>query len=399
MKKIICVLFIICLLVCFAACNGTQDQPTVPNISNSPTEPVITVPDPSAGFTPDPIYENMYSVSMPITVETTHNKDGNTVFTYAYQSMHLIIPDSAVADKIIIDFLNRVESTQDDANQLKEAALRGESTYPPYSYQIIYSTTRIDQGILSLYGSIINVNDAIHAGFKCISANYDIVTGDVLTLGSILYHADAKDDLTALVIEELEQQEGLMLFDDYRDTVNMRFARDESTDEDFYFTPHGLCFYFSPYEIAPFSAGTVSVQIPYSKLTGIIGDAYFPAERIAAAGNIQITPFDEVDLETIEQFTEIIDDAQGTKLILTSDAGVQDVRIQKITWTADGYAIAQCDTIFASNVLCVNDAILFEGDFSGDKPGYILSFTQNKTEKSFYLVKDSITGQIILTNA
>lgn len=390
-NRFLSLMLVAILLLCSACQSAETPEPTQPTIPNSPPE--ATVP-----FLPEPIYENMYSVSMPITTEVVKNDSGNIIFTYAYQTMHLIIPDSAVADKIIIDFSSRVYSTREDAHQLNDAATSNENLTAPYSYQIQYNPCRIDQGVLSLYGQIVQVNDATHAGFKGISASYDLVTGDVLTLGSILYHADSKAALEELVIAALEKKQNISLYEDFRDSVHQRFARDESTDEDFYFTTTGLCFYFSPYEIAPFSSGSIFVEIPYNKLTGIIGDAYFPAERNHSQGLIGIQPFESADLETFEQFSDIVTPDADTKLLLTTDSNAQDIRIQQLIWDDDGSTYFQADTIFAANVLCKGDAILFEASFSDVRPSYCMTYLIDGQLQRYYFVKDSVTGDIGITS-
>lgn len=390
-NRILSLMLIAVLLLCSACQSADTPNPTQPTMPSTPPE--TTVP-----FLPEPIYENMYSVSMPITTEVTNNDAGDIIFSYAYQTMHLIIPDSAVADKIIIDFSSRVYSTREDAQQLNDAAESNENLTVPYSYQIQYNPSRIDQGVLSLYGQIVQVNDATHAGFKGISASYDLVTGDVLTLGSILYHADSKAALEELVITALEKKQNISLYDDFRDSVHQRFARDESTDEDFYFTTTGLCFYFSPYEIAPFSSGNIFVEIPYNKLTGIIGDAYFPAERNHSQGFIGIQPFESADLETFEQFTEIVTPDADTKLLLTTDSNAQDIRIQRLIWDDDGSTYFQADTIFAANVLCEGDAILFEASFSDVRPTYCMSYLIDGQLQRYYFVKDAVSGDISITS-
>jgi len=43
-----------------------------------------------------------------------------------------------------------------------------------------------------MHGHVSQIGEAAHSNTHCMSASYDLVTGDVLTLGSILYHADAE---------------------------------------------------------------------------------------------------------------------------------------------------------------------------------------------------------------
>ena len=395
MKITSAILAILLLIVCFAGCQTDVPEQNQPPVTT--TEPE-TVPDTTAADLPPVIPENLYSVSVPITTELGQIEDETTVFSYAYQTMHLIHPDRDVADKIIIDFLRRVEETRSDADQLYDFAKTKASTvgFTPYFYQVHYDPTRIDQGVLSMHGHITQRGDFAHSNMQCVSVSYDMVTGDALTLGSILYHADKKDTLCDLVISQLEDRTDIGLYDDFRTSVEKRFAKDESQAEAFYFTSQGLCFYFSPYEIAPYSAGAVTVEIPYHKLTGIIGDAYFPAEQNHSSGTISTCAFEEADLNDYTQFAEIIVSTGATKVLLVTDSVVQDIQINALTWT-DNNAQPLTHTVFASNVLSSQEAILLDADFSNEKPSFTVSYSIGGEVQSFWLSKDATTGQIILS--
>lgn len=390
MKRILSAVLLLFMLFSLAGCN----QPEIPE--TQPPAPSETQPTTAPNqFNTEPVYENMYSASMPITLETYTNDDGAQIFSYSYPYLHLIIPDRDVAEKISLDFISRIAQATTEANALLDDAKLADSP-AGYSYQIQYNTMRIDQGVFSMFGRIVQASDALHAGYECISASYDMTTGDVLTLGSILYHAEAKKPLSELVVATLEANEALSLYDDFRNTVLQRFSGDESIDEDFYFTANGLCFYFSPYEIAPYSAGTIIAEIPYNQLTGLIGDAYFPAERTRTDGTILVQDFDSADLDSFEQFADIIADPDATKLLLTTQSIVQDICIQKVETDAYGRVTQSC-TVFAANVLNQCDAILFEADFQAQNISYLLSYTKNGQKTTHTFCQEEATGQIILS--
>lgn len=394
MKKYIILATVLSMLLCFSACQNkpavTEPKITEPPVTETTTEEPTTVDIPEDTTVLVPIYENLYSAAMPITTEYGYDADGNEIFSYSYPAMHLILPDREVADKVIIDFLNRVEQTRVDAQQLHDHAKTESSVTEPYTYQVHYNTTRIDQGVLSLFGQNIQSGDSLHSNRQCVAANYDLVTGDVLTLGSILYRADSKEPLSKLVINNLKQQNNINLYEDFEQIVADRFARDESTDEDFYFTPYGLCFYFSPYELAPYSAGVITAQIPYQELTGIIGDAYFPTEKTYASGIVSINDFSDADLDSFEQFSEIILDSEAPMLLISAEGSVLDVRIDLMDHS--GYS----KTVFAANVLSETNAILLETDITDNAPQLVLSYSTAGTACQFNIVNDPDTGSITL---
>lgn len=398
MKKIRILAVLLALTACFTACKPEPAQDPVP------TDPVTEPPATSAPTEPipdaEPVIENTYSVSLPVITETYHSEDNALLLSYTYQDIYLDLPDRDVTDKIKMDYTDRIEQTRTESmDMLKEAeALYAVSTgFVPFSYEIQYNVNRIDQGVLSLFGHIVQISETAPTTSRLISASYDLVTGDPLTLGSILYHADTKTELADLVIAQLESRDDLVLYDEFRRTVKSRFNRDESLDEDFYFSANGLCFYFAPYEIAPRAYGTVIVEIPYNKLTGIIDDAYFPAERSFTDGTIQITPFQNVGHESYELFFEIIAEENSTKLLLTTDSAVQDIRISELIWAKDGLTYTQTKNIYASNFLYKDNAILLEAKFDDYRPNYMLSYSIDGSTYVFYLVKDQTTGEITLT--
>ena len=398
MKRLCVTVLAVATAFSFIGCKDTS----VPAETTLPvTEPSTTIAPTDPIDSPDitPVYENMYSVSLPIVVEDYKAEDDALIFTYSYQTISPVLQDREVADKIILDFTDRTEKARVNSQSilnLAKSQYSPDSAFSPLSYQIQYDVTRIDQGVLSLFGNILQTSDASGANRSLIAANYDLVTGDVLTLGSILYHIDTKDDLAQLVIDQLKDRNDLNLFEEYPETVKARFEQDESVDEDFYFSSKGLCFYFAPYEIAPRSSGTIIVEIPYNKLTGVIADSYFPAERIHTVGSIACEPFQEFHWEKYEQFTEIIA-ADSTKLLLTTDSAVQDIRIFEIIPAENDYNQPQTKNIFAANFLSAENAIIFEADFTSSASNYVLSYSVNGTTKSFSFAADAANSNITLT--
>lgn len=386
-------------LLLLSGCQNQPESTTAP--AEIETQPPTTTEDVQPIVPPSVNLETLYSVSMPVTTENGTAEDGTAYFSYSYQSMQLSVPDRDVADKIILDFLSRVDSTRAEAERIHDLAQSayntGSSAFRPYAYQVQYNPVRIDQGVLSLYGQVVSVSDTGHASTDNISANYDMVTGDVLTLGSILYRADLKEKLAELVIKDLESREDIALYEDYQDTVRSRFQRDESADEDFYFSSRGLCFYFSPYELAPYMYGTVEVEIPYSQLTGLIGDDFFPNERILSSGELHATAFAQAELSNYETFTEIVLGSNGSMVLITADSTVQDIKIQQLIWEQEESSYTQENTVYAANVLTESNAILLEADLQVTQTPFRITYLQNGYICECFLYQDLETGEFVLT--
>ena len=291
MKRFVCLLLVACLAISLCGCLGNKN----PQGDNGETGG-------NSQQTPDSTFDGtLLAVSVPTVTEATKDDDGTVVFEYTYQYMSLVHEKPDVADKIILDFLNRVDATRTHAETVAQSAKNAytgnSSNWIAYLYHLTYSPTRIDSAVLSLFGNNAVYSGAVHPERACVSASYDMVTGDVLTLASIMAKDAKTEDICNLVLENLAaRKKELYLYPGYENTVKQRFTTDPSIDEAWYFSPSGLCFYFAPYEIAPYSSGVVTVEIPYEKLTAILHTAYLPAVRQNVQGVVSISSFDDIDL-------------------------------------------------------------------------------------------------------
>ena len=239
--------------------------------------------------------------------------------------------------------------------EMAKSAYPGGGNWTPYLYHIAYSPTRIDHEVLSLFGNNVVFSGAGHPERTCVSANYDLLTGDVLTLASIKEKDATAEQFANLVLAGLsEMAEGDYLYDNYQKTVQQRFEQEASQDEAWYFTQTGLCFYFAPYEIAPYSSGVITVEIPYAKLKNIIHTDYIPSARGASSGTVKVTPFNQVDINSFSHIAEIVMDQTGDMYMLHTDGNVQDVRIV----LAD--KASNC-TVFAAYSLVSGNGIMLQG--------------------------------------
>lgn len=400
MRKILSIILTAVLLLALGGCQQpipTDPVDTLPLPTNPPTEP----PDPTDP--PASIAENVYAVSMPIVSEPLVSKDGNTIFEYFYQNMYLTMPDADVANKIIVDFLNRRSQAHAQSVNVYNSALAdydGSEDWLPYTLRFLFSTTRIDQGVLSMYGESHLFNGGQRSEKTYMSANYDMVSGDVLTLGSILYHIDTKQALCQLIIEKLgSMSDQTQLYPYYDEAVEDYFQQDEAYLESFYFTADSLCFYFAPYEIAPYSSGLITVAIPYEELTGIIGDQYFPAERQESDGKLYTPLLYEKDLEDFEQFTELTVDVGGEKFLIHTDSILHNIQIRSGVWNEEGTSFVTTAVLYASNVLNSTDAIMVEVYLPDVLPILLLSVEYRGSVYSYFINQSGKDGTIYLTEA
>ena len=358
MKKYISILLVLVMLFTLCACRRKKPEPTDTSVSSdSTTESQNTTED-----TGDIIeFTDMVAVSVPAVTETTKASDGTVLFEYTYQNMALVLNNEDVANKIILDFLNRVDTTKLPADSIKESA---KSAYPsakdwiPYLYSITYSPVRIDGNVLSLFGNHVVYNGAFHPDRTCVSATYNLQTGEALSLADIMDPQASLEGICQLVLDVLGKKETELSLDPgYEEIVKQRFKTDISHDESWCFTADGLCFYFAPYEIAPYITGVVHAEIPYSSLKNIVKAEYLPARRAQVSGKLTVEDF---DVNKVEQFTRIAEtvlNKDGNMYMVYTNDKVQDVKI-RITDANNSY------TAFATYGLMPGDCIMVQADDS-----------------------------------
>ncbi len=350
------------LFVLFALCSCKKSPAPVatnPTEATTPTEAT----EPSA-TTPSVPQQPMVAVSVPVVTEREKAGDGKEIFYYSYQNMSLTLPEPEVAEKVILDFLNKAD-LQATAEGIRKSAITaheqsGGLDYP-YFCSSLYTPSRVDRGVLSLSGTCVIFEGGAHGSTVATSVSYDLLTGNALTWKDILQSGVTGEQISALVLEALDAyEEKEYLFIDYADTVKSIFSQGLQHHTSWYFTDSALCCYFSPYEIGPFSLGTVAARIPYEKLVGILKDEYFPPERDLVDGTVMAEAFDPEKLSAFTQMAEIVLDGGGRKLLVSADTMVYDVRVETGSMTKNGESFIPEYTVLGAATLTPGDAIMID---------------------------------------
>lgn len=377
MKKQTAIILALSITIALAGCTKKPANTPEPTETIAPTQE--TKPTPTA---PTDAIETMIAVDVGVTTQDTTAEDGTVLFQRTNQKMHLILNNAEVADKITKDFLNRLDIEQDAANveAAAKAAYNGNANWMPYFYGFTYNPQRIDQKVLSFYGDKVMFSGAAHPERSRKGANYDLATGDVLTLASIMTTKATTEDFCQLVLDALAvRAEGDFLREGYAEDVKRRFTADPTQDENWYFTTEGLCFYFDPYEIAPYASGIITAVIPYEKLSGLLLPDYLPAARVTASGNVTISDFTPALAESFSHTAELVMDPEGKMHLVHTDGTVQDIRI---TYT-DG---DESYTVFAANSLATGEAIMVQASEDVAK-NLELSYSSNGETAKVQIVK------------
>ena len=389
MKRYLAFALALLLVFSLVGCKQTAAEPTtLPTETTAPTE--TTVP---AETTPEITGEQqpMAAIVMPVVTEEKTAQDGTVLLSYVYQNISLTVPDPEVANKVIVDFLNKTDHN-DTADSLFAAAEKaysqGTAMADPYICSTVYAPMRIDLGVLSLFGSFVAYEGGAHGSQASTAISYDLLTGDCLAWKNILQDGVTGETICQLVLEALENYENKSdLFPDYADTVKNIFSQGLQNHTDWYFSANGLCCFFSPYEIGPFAAGTIVAEIPYSKLTGVLKDEYFPPERDTLTDTLAIADFDPDKLADFTQFAEIVLDENAKQLVVYSYSIAYDIRLEVGSISSYNGKFIPEHTILGCATLTPGDALMIQADTEDANNALRLTYTANGEVKEMILTK------------
>lgn len=407
MKRIFCLLLTAAMILSLAAC-GKTPKPDAGDTTQSPVPPDTTLPPETTlpeDTSPETVQLPMTAVFMPLVTEEKTAADGTVIFRSTYQDVSLTLPDPDSADTIILDLLQRIDSNHETDSQLlswAEQEYNGQEYWTPYFSETIYSPVRMDEKVLSLYGTSMSYGGGVHPNYFCISVSYDLATGEPLTLADVLLDQAAADTLCGMIIEELDAiREEYYLYDGYERTVNERYGTVFDTTweptEAWYLSDEGLGIYFSPYDLAPYASGEINLVFPYETLTGILKSDYFPAGLPGSVpGTVEAVLAQDVDLDSFSQFAEAILEDDGEHVVLHTQGLVENLTLEIGQWDTDAIYFLPQAVIFTANTLTPGDAILLYTQFSDTMPHLRLTYTSGGTEYRYFITQSGKDGSIIL---
>lgn len=392
MKRALFTIISILLILSLCACAPKEPFTTQPilDTTNGPTDNTTSTPESTS---PEITVQQlpMSAVSLPLVSESVSADDGTEIFRYTFQNMSLTLPDADVADKVILSFLNRVDSTRSTAESIlkaAETAYKPGSIWTPYQCVISYEPMRLDLGILSMLGSHTTFSGASHPETVYETVNYDLTTGKTLSIQSILDFDASGDTLFEHILEDLKSKaEEKNLFEGYEESVEA-LKNSAQLNNHWYFSNEGLCVFFPPYEIAPYASGVVTATVPYAKLTGILYDAYFPGEREMVPGELSVLPFTQETSSVFSQIAELIVDSDATGDLLYTQTAVYNIRIDQGTLSANGETFTKQQTIFAASSLTPGDAIMISASLADSIPNLRVQYYSAEKLCTAYISSD-----------
>lgn len=397
MKKLVALALGLCLLLGAAGCSDSSaplPETTPPGTVHS--EPAETTA-PSAPA--EEVTSDMHALVMPTVREDISAEDGTLIFTMSYPNFQVVLNDPALEERItglLHERLNGILSAAEEIHQSAESDYA--STDPEYWYayslDVSYTPTRLDQSVLSLFGNRSRYSGGAHPSWVTDSVTYHLQTGEVLELEDILVSGYSKEALCSLVLKSLKDKADT-LSHGYEEIITDRFTLQEEQPSRWYFSRTGLCFHFPPYDIAPYSSGTIIAEIPYQELQGLLREDLFPAPASDAAGSMYAQAYTD---QTFTCTAEVSLSSTAAPVVLYSDATVTDVRIETGSLLSDRSGFISSGVVFMADALDIGDAILLYADLSDSQQLLRLVYRSGEHEVSSLITQDA-AGNVVLSGS
>ena len=362
MRKLLAIILAATMLLTIVACKKqtkpgpvTQPSPTQATPTDPSTQPGTEGSTPSEN--PTVLQKPMYAISLVPQTETATDSNNTVRFKYTHQNISLVLPEPEVADRIILDYLNRMDRADQYAQTLRTEILRDEykDSGVPFMYNVSYTPMRFDSMLLSMLETDIEYMGWIHPNDYSHGVTYDLLTGETLKLSDVLCDNVTVESIAAAAISKVSSQDGL--WPNYDEIIQDSFVVGLEKYDCWYFSENGLCFCFDPYLLAPYAAGPITIEIPYEALLGTLRDEYFPAEKDTYKGNLIAKPFTADSFGEFTQFSEVVLVENGTKILLSAENAITNISIQTIDKNN-----VNGPTVMAVQSLTPGDAIMIEFD-------------------------------------
>ena len=202
--------------------------------------------------------------------------------------------------------------------------------FTPYALERTMDVMRGDDRVLSLTYLDYSFAGGAHGYGALRGVNFDVRTGEKLTLGDLAEDPSGfLDQCADFLWEDSRRGEHTFLalggyFDDYEQTLPALLQ-----DGGWYFSQEGIVVIANPYDIAPYAAGRISFTLPWDWLRWRIKEEYVPRTQTVSgtlAGEIVSTA------PTADYMVDDNTNGQGACVLFTADGPVEEVRLTRVSW-------------------------------------------------------------------
>lgn len=261
--------------------------------------------------------------------------------------------------------------------------------YSHSNYQQL-GVARHDERVVSLLSLSSLYSGGSHPNSVQIAYNLDIENQRVLRLEDIITESAAAElaDLVRAGVDEkfAPIDGGNGLFDDYASTIDNSMSWGTMTPY-WYLNDTGLVVFYNQYELGPYAAGIIKVELPYESLEGILLEEYLPAEPDGIPGDLVLRG----EWEGYRRIPITVE-AEGETLLVGVEGRVHQVQLSEVLWL-DETPIAQ-ELLFSAMTLGQNDVLEITGGYTDDNRSFAIEFTNGLGErKIYYLHMDGLSEE------
>lgn len=206
-------------------------------------------------------------------------EDGKSLISVKTSQVHLLGEDHPELQKSL-DALNQknLESQKTFLDENREDARAMYQTNPEmmenngWESELTVTAVRADETVLSLTQTEYTWLGGAHPYTYVTGITYDTKTGKELSLKDISADYDGIYDYVCKKLPE--ENDPAMFFEGYEDTIKSMFY-EETADYGpvkWFLTNEGVTIWFNQYDIAPYAAGPVRVEIPFAE--GLVKQPY-----------------------------------------------------------------------------------------------------------------------------
>ena len=262
--------------------------------------------------------------------------------------------------------------------------MNGTDYFYSYSNYQQLGIARHDEAVVSLLSLSSLYSGGSHPNSVQMAYNLDIANQRVLRLEDVI-EEKAAPELARMVREGVDEKFAVIdggngLFEDYSDTIANSMLYGNMTAY-WYLNDTGLVIFYNQYELGPYAAGIIKVELPYAELEGILLADYFPVPGDGTSGDLCLKGEWEDG-----QRIPITLDQEGGRLLVGISGTVWQVQISEVMWM-ENTPIAQ-DLRFSALRLGENDILELTGVYHDETRSFVIEFIDGRGVQHLYHIRD-----------
>ena len=287
----------------------------------------------------------------------------------------------------ILDRLGR-DYDEESANLREYAgeyvAEYGEELFYSYSNYQQLGVARHDDAVVSVISLSSLYSGGAHPNAVQVAYNLDIANCRQLVLEDII-REEAAPELAKLVREGVDAKFAMIdggngLFEDYGDTIDNSMVYGNMTPY-WYLNDTGLVIFYNQYELGPYAAGIIKVELPYESLEGILLSEYLPPERNGACGALALQ-----ESSSGGHCIPITIEREGETLLIGVEGTIYQVQLSEILWLEDT-PIAQ-QFLFSAMELGEHDILEITGGYTDSTRSFAIEYIDGRGEAQIVYLHD-----------